>query len=65
MKRLSFFSVAMYGGSLYNSLGERKNNLSIDLIFYLENSLFISFFVSFSALKLREFINRFCNCSGL
>ena len=40
---------------------ERKNNLLIDLNFYLDNS----FFVSFLALKLREFINRLCNYSGL
>ena len=47
----------------------RKNKLLIDVTFYLENSLFVSFFVSFFvfflALKLREFINRFCNYSGL
>ena len=35
---------------------ERKNNLLIGLTFYLENSLLLSFL----ALTLREFINRFC-----
>ena len=35
---------------------ERKNNLLIALTFYLENSLLLSFL----ALTLREFINRFC-----
>ena len=35
---------------------ESKNNLLIGLIFYLENSLLLSFL----ALTLREFINRFC-----
>ena len=42
----------------------RKNNLLIGLPSYLENSLFF-FFLSFLALKLREFINIFCNQSGL
>ena len=36
---------------------EWKNNLSIGLTFYLENSLLL---LSFLALTLREFINRFC-----
>ena len=47
----------MYGGSLYGSLGARRKgtNLFIGLTFYLENSLLLSFL----ALKLREFINRF------
>ena len=40
---------------------EGKNNLLIGLTFYSENSLFLSFL----DLKLREFINRFCNYSGL
>ena len=35
---------------------ERKNNLLIGLTFYLKNSLLLSFL----ALTLREFINRFC-----
>ena len=39
---------------------ERKNNLLIGLTFYLENSLFLSFL----ALKLREFINRFLTVPG-
>ena len=40
---------------------ERKNNLLIGLtFFFLENSLFLSFL----ALKLREFINRFVTIPG-
>ena len=39
---------------------ERKNNLLIGLTFYLENSLFLSYL----ALKLREFINRFVTIPG-
>ena len=40
---------------------EGKNKLLIGLTFYLDNSLLLSFL----ALKLREFINKFCNYSGL
>ena len=39
---------------------ERKNNLLIGLTFYLENSLFLSFL----ALKSKEFINRFVTIPG-
>ena len=39
---------------------ERKNNLLMGLTFYLENTLFLSFL----ALKLREFINRFVTTPG-
>ena len=39
---------------------EKKNNLLICLTFYLENSLFVSFL----ALKLREFINRSVTIPG-
>ena len=39
---------------------ERKNNLLIGLTFNLENSLFLSFL----ALKLTEFINRFVTIQG-
>ena len=39
---------------------ERQDNLLIGFTFYLENSLFLSFL----ALKLREFINRFVTIPG-
>ena len=39
---------------------ERKNNLLIGLSFYLANTLFLSFL----ALKLREFINRIVTIPG-
>ena len=39
---------------------EGKNSLFRGLTLYSENSLFLSFL----ALKLTEFINRFCNYSG-
>ena len=39
---------------------ERKNNILIGLTFYFENSLFLSFL----ALKLREFNKRFVTIPG-
>ena len=48
------FSVAMHGGSVYGSLGARwKGRTTFDRF----NFLFGEFFVSFLALKFREFSN--------
>ena len=51
----------MYGGSLYSLVGARgKEEQPFDRF----NFLFGEFFVSFLALKLREFINRFVTIPG-